>query len=217
MAFLIALKYKPNIRQKEFNLQTKVEDPYNDNKIHVSLLLLIATSDTTYLSFSDYATIRPASARPIGLVLRSAPCRPRFEPSRGWISGRRWRSLLCALKKISSLVPCPKHSWGPAFLTGNGPLCMGVTGVRGFSRLAWEGLLLSVMPWGRSPPAGLVFFFRLCHKYKQRAYLFNGIFILYRLAYFLNIKITWAACIFQDLETGTIQTNESWFICGTSR
>jgi len=61
-------------------------------------------------------------------------------------------------KKIPSLVPCPKHSWGPAFLTGNGPLCMGGTGVRGFSRLVWEGLLLSVMPWGRSPPAGLVFF-----------------------------------------------------------
>jgi len=65
---------------------------------------------------------------------------------------------MCAVKKIPSLVPCPKHSWGPAFLMGNGPLCMGGTGVRGFSRLAWEGLLLSVMPWGRSPPAGLVFF-----------------------------------------------------------
>jgi len=68
MAFLIALKYKPNIRQKEFNLQTKVEDPYNDNKIHVSLLLLIATSDTTYLSFSDYATTRPASSAALGTL-----------------------------------------------------------------------------------------------------------------------------------------------------
>jgi len=36
-------------------LQTKVEDLYNDNNIHVSLMLLIATSDTTYLPFSDYA------------------------------------------------------------------------------------------------------------------------------------------------------------------
>ena len=50
--------------------------------------------------------------------------------------GRGFDPRLAQRKKTPSLVPCPKHSWGPAFLTGNGPLCMGGAGVRGFSRLA---------------------------------------------------------------------------------
>ena len=66
--------------------------------------------------------------------------------------GRRWCSL-SAHWKNPSLVPCPKHSWGPTFLTGNRPVCTGRQVGQEFSRLAWEGLLLrvSVMMWGRSP------------------------------------------------------------------
>jgi len=50
--------------------------------------------------------------------------------------GRGFDPRLAQGKKIPSLVPCPKHSWGPALLMGNGPLCMGGAGVRGFSRPA---------------------------------------------------------------------------------
>ena len=103
--------------------------------------------------------ILPVSARPVGLALRHPGGRS-SKPPRGKFLDRRWRSLSAGWKKITSLVPCTKHSWsGPVFITGNGPLCTGGVGVQGFSRLAWENLLLSVMLWGQSSPAGLVFFY----------------------------------------------------------
>ena len=93
---------------------------------------------------SVFSKCERALARLVGVRQRKPPGRG-FDPC----SHRE--------KKTPSLVPCPKHSWGLALLTGNG-LCTGGAGVRGFSRPAWEDFLLSVMPWGRSPPAGLVFF-----------------------------------------------------------
>ena len=64
-----------------------------------------------------------------------------------------------AQKKKPSLVPCPKHSWGPAFLTGNSHYVWVWQGFGGFIDLCEKVVFLVQCHGGSLPPQVKVFFY----------------------------------------------------------
>ena len=111
--------------------------------LHLATLLFVVVS----------LFVWPKDVGPVG---HGSPAASR----RLWVRSLVGTNFRLQVKKKPSPASCPKHCGARPNSQGDGPLCTGGAGVRGFS---WPAVrrsfyLSKKMPWGRSYPPQVKFF-----------------------------------------------------------